>query len=281
MDFDITPFLPIISGAVGGATSAGLFKGPIQTFQDWWYVSYGHNQSQAAALLREKQEINIKKLRDEALAETAKISPENIQEPNLNILGPTLEASRYYIEEEELRKMFAKLIASSMDKSKISITHPSFVEIIKQMTPLDAQILDLIINNNQTAPIGRIGIKYPNRGSRIHYDLLFSLNSFMMGGEEQIMGTQYTGPSLENLSRLGLVTNDYTKYMTDASEYTYIQKSVEYMNVMNDIQHLNKNLTDSDPKSSLVEQHGVTEISSFGKAFAYICLGVENSFHPF
>ncbi len=93
----------------------------------------------------------------------------------MSIVGPALEASRYYIEEEELRKMFAKLIASSMNKNKseISITHPSFVEIIKQLTPLDAQILDFIINNNQTAPIVRIGIKYPNGGSRIHYDLLF------------------------------------------------------------------------------------------------------------
>ncbi len=38
-------FLPVISGFLGGATSAGLFAGPIQTLQDWWYVNYGHNIS--------------------------------------------------------------------------------------------------------------------------------------------------------------------------------------------------------------------------------------------
>ena len=136
MTLDITPFLPLISGAVGGAASVGLFKGPIQTFQDWWYVSYGHHHSEAAALLMEKQEINVQKLRDETLKETSKILPENIREPQLNILGPAIEASKYYIEDDELRSMFSKLIAASMDTSKLDIAHPSFVEIIKQMTPL-------------------------------------------------------------------------------------------------------------------------------------------------
>lgn len=279
--FELIPTIATSFATVMATKAFSNAQGPAQALDDLMALSGFEKLHLYAEKKRAKTEIDIQSYKEAIAQELIQIPEENIQEPQMSIVGPALEASRYYIEEEELRKMFAKLIASSMDKSKISITHPSFVEIIKQLTPLDAQILDLIINNNQTAPIGRIGIKYPNRGSRIHYDLLFSLNSFMMGGEEQIMGTQYTGPSLENLSRLGLVTNDYTKYMTDASEYTYIQKSVEYMNVMNDIQHLNKNLTDSDPKSSLVEQHGVTEISSFGKAFAYICLGVENSFHPF
>ena len=50
-------FLPLISGFLGGATSAGVFAGPIQTLQDWWYINYGHNVSNQAALLRAKNEI--------------------------------------------------------------------------------------------------------------------------------------------------------------------------------------------------------------------------------
>lgn len=47
---------------------------------------------------------------------------ENLQEPSLSIAGPALEASKFYLEEEELRNLFTKLIASSMDKSKMNST---------------------------------------------------------------------------------------------------------------------------------------------------------------
>jgi len=32
---DPSSFFPILSGMLGGAASAGVFKGPIQTVEDW------------------------------------------------------------------------------------------------------------------------------------------------------------------------------------------------------------------------------------------------------
>ena len=93
----IQDFFPIISGALGGAASSGLFKGPIQTLQDWWYVNYGYNISTQAALLKGKQEAAVEQLKNDILKEAVNIPPENVQQPNLKILGPSLEASRYYI----------------------------------------------------------------------------------------------------------------------------------------------------------------------------------------
>ena len=70
---------------------------------------------------------------------TQEIPEEFLQEPKLNIVGPALEASKYYIDSEILREMFANLISSSVDSRKSSKTHPSFVEIIKQLSSLDAK----------------------------------------------------------------------------------------------------------------------------------------------
>lgn len=133
--------LPIISGILGGATTLGVFSGPIQTLQDWWYVKFGYKASDQAALLKAKQEANVEKLKRDMLNEVDQIPIENIQEPKLKILGPVLDASRYYIEEEELRMMFAKIIASSLNNRKNNIIHSSFVEIIKQLDVLDAKLL--------------------------------------------------------------------------------------------------------------------------------------------
>ena len=132
-----------------------MFAGPIQTLQDWWYINYGHDVSNQAALLRAKNEIDVEKLKISALQQVATIPPENIQEPSLKILGPALEASKYYIEEEELRSMFAKILSGSLDNRKNKILHPSFVEIIKQLDATDAHILKhlKIRNYHESYPI--------------------------------------------------------------------------------------------------------------------------------
>lgn len=54
-----------------------------------------------------------------------------------------------YCVEEPSREMFANLISSSLDIEKQDIVHPSFSDILKTMTPLDAQNLKLIFDNYQ------------------------------------------------------------------------------------------------------------------------------------
>lgn len=73
--------------------------------------------------------------------EISKVPSDILIEPSLSIVGPALEASKYFIENSELREMFARLIASSMNSKQADKTHPAFVEIIKQITPDEAKIL--------------------------------------------------------------------------------------------------------------------------------------------
>ena len=75
------------------------------------------------------------------------IPPECIkEEPDISLIGPALEASKYYIDKDVPRKMFARLIAASLDKRKEDSVHHAFVEIIKQMAPLDAKVLSVFDN---------------------------------------------------------------------------------------------------------------------------------------
>ncbi len=69
------------------------------------------------------------------------VPPENIVTPKLNVAGPALEALRYTGHEETLRDMYANLLAASMDTRTATAAHPSFVEIIRQLTPDEARIL--------------------------------------------------------------------------------------------------------------------------------------------
>lgn len=247
-------FLPLITGFLGGATSAGVFAGPIQTLQDWWYINYGHNASDKAALLRAKNEIDVENLKNSMLQEVATIPPENIQEPPLKILGPALEASKYYIEEEESRSMFAKILASSFDDRKNSIIHPSFVEIIKQLDVTDARILQFLKEQNHAT-----GSPIPCMKAVINSDsgskLIFPIIYFINGSE----GINELSPSLTNLERLGLLKIEDDRYSANDSRYDFIRNNfiVQYM-------------LENYPEISLEKM--CFSITPLGKNFLKVCL---------
>ena len=219
-------FLPLVTGFLGGATSAGVFAGPIQTLQDWWYINYGHDASNQAALLRAKNEIDVENLKNSTLRQVATIPPENVQEPPLKILGPALEASKYYIEEEELRSMFAKILASSFDDRKNSVIHPSFVEIIKQLDITDARILQFLKEQGYVTdspiPCMKAVVK-SNDGTKTIFPIIYFID-----GTENI---DELAPSLTNLERLGLLRIKDDTYSTNDAGYDSIRNNtiVQYL----------------------------------------------------
>ena len=247
-------FLPLVTGFLGGATSAGVFAGPIKTLQDWWYINYGHDVSNQAALLRAKNEIDVENLRNSTLQQVATIPPENVQEPPLKILGPALEASKYYIEEEELRSMFAKILASSFDDRKNSIIHPSFVEIIKQLDITDARILQTLkVHNYATGspiPCMKAVINSDN-GSKTIFPIIYFID-----GSERV---DELAPSLTNLERLGLLKIEDDRYSANDSKYDFIRTNsfIQYM-------------LENHPEISLEKM--CFSITPLGKNFLEVCL---------
>lgn len=80
------------------------------------------------------------------------IPEENIITPPINVAGPTIEAMRFTGENDELREMYANLLASAMNKDTVHKAHPRFVEIVKNMTSDEAKLLSFmrkerILNN--------------------------------------------------------------------------------------------------------------------------------------
>lgn len=251
-------------GALTTAATLGLLKGPVQTFQDWWYINYGYNSNETAALLKAKTEINVEKLKNEALKEMSKIEPENIKEPEMIVLGPTLEASKYYIDHEELRSMFAKLLASSMDKSKDNITHSAYVEMIKQMSPLDAENLKCIFDSfPDSIPTCNLKIIMIDGSFNTVFNYLFINNNETMSQQKQT-------PSISNLQRLGLINIDFSQYIIQDEKYDkfkdlIVYKELEQTIEKNAIEDVNNRL--SHPEL----QKGIITLTPFGQNFCTTC----------
>ena len=133
------------------------------------------------------------------------IPEENLIEPPTRIVGPAIEASKYFIEEEYCRDMFAKLIASSCDLSVSNAVHPSFPEIIKQLTPLDARFLALF-KRFGTYPAVELTEEHKDKKVTPFPNMLFDFKEAeqQFDHREQLELTK----TIENLSRFGLLSKN-------------------------------------------------------------------------
>lgn len=87
-----------------------------------------------------RRDNNLKLFLEDLNKKVNEIPEDKLQEPPLNIVGPALDdVAKFYYDEEYLRKLFANLIASSMNKD--CYVHPSFIKTIEQLSPDDAKII--------------------------------------------------------------------------------------------------------------------------------------------
>ena len=69
------------------------------------------------------------------------VPKDHIVTPPSLVVGPALEALKYAGQEEALREAYANLLANALDSKTSHQVHPSYVEIIRQLSPVEARIL--------------------------------------------------------------------------------------------------------------------------------------------
>lgn len=218
--------------------------------------------------LRIKQSENLEQYRKNIKSELSKIPEDKLIDPSLSLVGPALDASKFYIEEEKIRKMFSKLIASSMNRDCQKILHPSFVEIIKQLSPLDAialkslsrtmshPIISYRLDETQYSSFGRVGTTVIKN--------LVIIN----GIDEQNLDLI---PSIvDNLLRLRLADIDYSSTLSDNKLYettiNFFDKTV--------IPFIEDHyLSEEFFKGRIINKtKGVLELTNFGIDFIKTCI---------
>jgi len=152
-----------------------------------------------AEKLRLKQAKNLEKYEQDIEEQISQIPEGNLVEPPLNIVGPALEASKFYIEDEKIRKMFAKLIASSMDIETTDASHPSFIEVVKQISLVEANIIDYLAKNS-FLPYAESFFEYHEKDTPI-----FPIVEPYVKIDNLNVNYLTTASSLKNIHRLGLI----------------------------------------------------------------------------
>lgn len=195
-----------------------------------------------------------KKLLAQKLAD---VDPEKIVEPEPYVAVPAIQAISYSMNSEELRNLYANLLAKAMNSDTKDMVHPSFVEMIKQMSPTDALIFSHII----TAPIRpliTIKIASPNDGG----ERIFVENCSWI----DTISLAKCRTSFDNLSRLGLIQVPFIESYTSKENYDIVKENPLFIHV------------DTECKNNLLKGEFITyqenyiKINELSKLFYEICV---------
>lgn len=253
---DTTNTIITIGTTIATTLAAKGIESPGKSLGNLWDIAIGNRIAAAYEKSKFKHNLNVEDFKNKLINNVSAIKKENLQEPKISIVGPALEASKYYFEEEEIRELFANLIVSSMDSTYNGLVQHSFVEIIKQLSPYDAKLFntleeeftinyktkDIIIDSLNTEYTKLLGFSDLKASRGYNYK------------NEHFKDKIKNAISLSNLKRLGLI---------DFYESSELLKQNSYSIAIDEI--------DLTPPSNLCI---ITYcyITALGKAFKKVCI---------
>lgn len=210
----------------------------------------------------------IEKFFASKLAENLKdVLPEDIVPPRANVAGPAVEALRYVGHQEALRDMYANLLATAMDKNTADAAHPAFVEIIKQLTPDEARLMTLFI---QQRPFPIITVRAESINKIGGITIAHHLSLF--GEQAEVTVKDLVPAYLGNLDRLGLIS------IRDGESYT----AIDLYSELEESEHVQHYVTvaakEVDKVPRLVK--GFVRITDFGAQFGKACVVIRSEMTP-
>lgn len=186
------------------------------------------------------------------------VPQENIIPPDISVAGPALEALRFVGDKEELREMFSTLLSTSMNSEVNKLAHPSFVEIIKQLSSDEAKILKSI-DHNISIPILKVKIADKETGYYSEPLVNFSILPFESNCDHVELGPSY----INNLNRLGLISISYTQYRIGENVYEPLENHTQ-------VKYWESTATNLDKTFEI--QRGIIQRTNFGANFYNSCI---------
>lgn len=222
------------------------------TFADIWYLVFGTISYQADKK-RIERDYALNQYHEQLDSAISSIPSDKFVEPSIQVTAQALDNSKYCISEKELRDMFVSLISKSMNKDYSHDIHPSFSEILKQMSPLDANIIKTF---KDSPTIGYPLCQYQllkDNGYQLLLDNVFLLypNTYLPGNSLAI----------SSLSRLGLLEVRYDHQILNEDKYVPFKEHYWF-----------KFLQEKFPNDEVSIQRGLVRLTPLGRSFVTVCV---------
>lgn len=229
---------------IKGVTRIGRLLNAICSPIDIWILNKEHSVKETAKLLEKKLE---------------KIPDEEIVTPPNYVFVPALQAISVSIDNEVLRDMYANLLAKSVYAKTSAQAHPAYVDIIRQMDPIDAIIFKKIVNNQNSLPTKEFCVIDRKN------NLTIQNNYFLTNIDTYDVSV--VSASLGNLIRLGLVTKEEGA-LYDQTLYVDIDKNIKVCEFCES----EKIRLINDPENQIMLfKNNSLFLTAFGETFYNVC----------
>lgn len=186
-----------------------------KTISDAAYLKFGPS-SYKADLQRLLEEYGLREFERRLQLSIKYIPTEKLISPDFQTVMLAMDNLEPCLNSEDLRNLFANLLAKACHADYKDLLHPSFSEILRQMSPFDAKVLKFFVD---TKPKQIISYTHFNEQSHAHYTVIPYLF------EEYPESERYTQVSLSisSLLRLGILgfEEDALVYPIDDSPFMH------------------------------------------------------------
>lgn len=236
----LNPTAKNIGEAIGGV--AELLLSPVNVFTTWTNT-------------------HIRKYKQSIIDNINKIPEGDRDLSKFNLAMKAINDSKFQITDDNLREMFAKLIATSIDKRNNQGLSPRFSNVLSQFSPEDARFLKQISTSksNFIPTVIFFNQKKNGTGHKEGYHYIAPNYSTACWFQNEL--------SLDNLVSLGIINQSDEQHLTNSiiykSFYDSAEKSTEFLIWSNSIK-----LSISTPTI----KKGVIEFTTFGKKLTQIVI---------
>ena len=157
------------------------------------------------------------------------------QTPRLSIAGPAMEGLAYSIDEPDLREMYLNLLAGASNTEKAPKVHPSFVEIIRQLSAQEVPILEVALSQPHMMAIRLRDKSLSASTSHLEQTCVLSL---ARDGEPMVFDELPIW--VDNWQRLGLVNLTFTEWLSSPDDgtdaYGWAKERPEYQSLVTELE---------------------------------------------
>ena len=251
--------------SIGNVVS--LVPRTIEVFTSPWENWVVAKETKLEDAVKEAAHINEQK----GLTESEIVPPDN------HIAVPALQAISYSMESEEIKSMFAHLLASATDINLKDKVHPSFIDIIKNMTPFEARVIKYLNSCVQAGCSAEIRLQLTN-DPEIQKTEIFTYNNTGLTISDNFLNLPFDydvdelNIAIDNLIRLKLVSVQEGSYINYEEEYFNLFTHPNFKKLYDlrlpDLFAINK----PDKYNQITMVKTITQLTNIGKSFASICL---------
>lgn len=210
----------------------------------------------------ESVELTLSAVSDEA----RKIPEEHLVEPPAHVAVPAIQQLAYSYDSKELRGLYAKLLLASMDDRTAEYVHPSFVEILRQISPDEAKLLHTFVGEDEEEKhaIPIVDLRIVAKDAIIPSRWKMALEGYSSCCDDVCEHPEQVNVYLCNLERLGILERADFQLVDLDDAYVSLESS-------DVIQKAQKALTLSDDERFDIHRWSYF-VTAYGLSFIRVCV---------